>query len=443
MRSRRRRFCWGWRRCFRIRRMLRAEAARARRGGAEPGGAVPHADRTDSGGGVHGLPGSRRGRSVRQSADRDHAGILAGGMAGGSGSLVRANSPGRQTALERGSRGDVSLRPAAAFGLPGDRSRRPGGFVSLQCAYGAARRRTSLVHSWGGVRHHGSQARRGGVAERAQFRFGRGGHGGRAGSGARPRGPHRAVQPGLRADHRIRFQRGDRQAGVGTARGAGRRRTVPRSVRRVARRPASGSVRERVDQPAGRAAVDCLVQHGAARSTGRFGIRDSYRNRRDGIEAPGAYHSGNQRPGTAADRAGPARWIGAAPDGRGFFEQGAGAETARKRSAGGGRGGQDCGVGEPGDQPDAGTLPRPSAGAFRCSRSDECAGAAGAGGGGSVPGILPVRMRPSGVDSRRQYGDAPVSHRAGGGEQLAEARAAAARIDPSFGRRGAVSAGGR
>ncbi len=170
-------------------------------------------------------------------------------------------------------------------------------------------------------------------------------------------------------------------------RGAGRRRTVPRSVRRGVRRPASGDVREHVDQPAGRAAVDCVVQHRAARPARRFGIRDSHRNRRDRIEAPGAHHSGNQRQGTAANRAGPARWTGPALDRSGFLEQGAGAETAGKRSAGSGRGGQDCGIGEPGDQQDTGAVARSSAGAFRRARSDECAGAAGAGGGGSVPGV--------------------------------------------------------
>ena len=53
-------------------------------------------------------------------------------MAGGSGSLVSADSSGRQRALEHRSGGDVPVRQTAALGLPGNCSRWTSNLVSLR-----------------------------------------------------------------------------------------------------------------------------------------------------------------------------------------------------------------------------------------------------------------------------------------------------------------------
>ena len=95
-------------------------------------------------------------------------------------------------------------------------------------------------------------------------------------------------------------------------------------------RPASGCVRERLGNPAGRPPRDLLVEHRACRRERRPGVCDPHRNRRHRSQAAGTHHPRNQRQGTAAHRPGSARWPGPASDRRRFHEQGAGTEAARK-----------------------------------------------------------------------------------------------------------------
>ena len=84
---------------------------------AQRRGQVPDTGRAGARGGLHGVPRSRHRRGLREPSHRGGHGVLPGGVAGGSGPLVRPHPSGRPASLERRGRGDVPDR-AARSGRP-------------------------------------------------------------------------------------------------------------------------------------------------------------------------------------------------------------------------------------------------------------------------------------------------------------------------------------
>ncbi len=211
-----------------------------------------------------------------------------------------------------------------------------------------------------------------------------------------PRGPHRALQPGLRADHRLRFRRSDRQDRYGSLLAAPEKTpTVPRNVRSSCA-AAGFRRRSRARGPRRQGARQSIAWSSTALTAARGALEYVILTGIDVTEAKRLERTILEISGREQRRIGQDLHdgLGQHLTGVAFMSKVLEQKLREKGSAGGGRGGQDCGTGEPGDRQDAGAVARSSAGAFGRARADVCAGAAGAGGGGSVPGFLPVRMRP-------------------------------------------------
>ena len=146
----------------------------------------------------------------------------------------------------------------------------------------------------------------------------------------RPGRAHRALQPGLRgarAGTGSSEVRGPVPVGPADAGGRGAVPSGSMRLRCAAGRRRRGH-RDRLGSRARRAPADRVVNHGAAdaapaRHVVATGIDITER------EADGEGRARDQRAGAAADRPGPARRAGPAPDGDRLHEQGARAEAGR------------------------------------------------------------------------------------------------------------------
>ena len=223
-------------------------------------------------------------------------------MAGRSGSLVSADSSRRQTPLERGSRGDVSFRQAAALGVPRDRARWARGLVPLRSQMvRRADGRPWFIH---GVGFDITDLKRTEEAlqEERNFVVGDPGHGGRAGGGARSAGADRALQSRLRTDHRVCVRRSAGQRGCGTCFCRRRDRDASSAMfEQLRAAQLAGRLREPLDARAsGARAADRAGRARAARTDARrLRVRHRHRNRHYRAQATGAGHPGNQRRGSS------------------------------------------------------------------------------------------------------------------------------------------------
>ena len=251
---------------------------------AQRRGQVPDTGRAGAGRGLHGVPRSRHRRGLREPPHRGGHGVLPGGMAGGSGPLVRPHPSGRSAPLERRGRGDVPDREAAPLGLSGARPRWPPRLVPVRGEDGAAGRRASLVHPWRGLRHHRAQADGGGARRRAESAVGGARHRRRAGGGAEPLGLHRPLQPDLRAHQRVLVRRSARPLLLGPVPGSGGGTGLPGTARGAPSR-AAAVVRERLDRAWRRPAPDRLVQYRAAGCGPRTDARHHDRHRHHRAQA--------------------------------------------------------------------------------------------------------------------------------------------------------------
>ena len=215
------------------------------------------------------------------------------------------------------------------------RPRRPRRLVPVRSQDGAARRRASLVHPRRRASTSPSSSEaEAGARERAQPALGGARYRRRAGGGAEPVGEPSSASTGRAScisGYSFDEVRGryfwDLFPVPEEARG------MPGTPRRGSRRGSSAPVTRATGSRAGRLpAPDRLVEH--RRCPGRAApahvITTGHRHHRTQADGDGAAR--DQRPGAAADRPGPARRAGPAPDRHRVHEQGAGAAARRGRT---------------------------------------------------------------------------------------------------------------
>src|SRR5580692_111350 len=143
-------------------------------------------------------------------------------MVGRSGAVVSADSSRRQTTLERGSGRHVFVRQSAEISVSRGGARRPGAVVSVRSENDSPGRWATVVHSWSGRRHHGTETGGRRAASGTQCVVGDFGYGGRFGRGARSGRTNHPVQSNVRAIDGLHVARGARTHPVGFICCAGR-----------------------------------------------------------------------------------------------------------------------------------------------------------------------------------------------------------------------------